>query len=159
MRKVNHLIVHWTHSFKETSVDQIRRWHKGNGWRDIGYHRVILYPSPAQEEEGDWSQIVKAGRAINDDPFLEENERGAHTLYNNHDSVGLAIVGHSDYRLHRLQIKALKEASLILCTRFEIKPEEIKGHRDFNATECPGNEIYNLLPTVRKYVVNNMVPF
>jgi N-acetylmuramoyl-L-alanine amidase len=44
MRPINKIILHCTATpeDRETSVEDIRRWHKNQGWSDIGYHYVVL---------------------------------------------------------------------------------------------------------------------
>lgn len=39
-----------------------------------------------------------------------------------------------------------------IASQYEIAPEFIKGHRDFNSTECPGTVLYNRLPELRTEV-------
>ena len=43
MRQITEIIIHcsYTPASMDTSVDEIRQWHKARGWRDIGYHYVI----------------------------------------------------------------------------------------------------------------------
>lgn len=145
-KKINKIIVHWSASAKETTVDMIRAWHKANGWINIGYHRIILHPMSIDEISMlKWSDLVKEGRPINDDAWLEDWERGAHTLYQNHNSVGVCVVGDPTYKLHPLQVEALKNTLDILVERFRLTKEDVKGHRDYMATNCPGDEIYTLL--------------
>jgi N-acetylmuramoyl-L-alanine amidase len=40
-RAVSRVFVHCTASERDTTVGEIRRWHKQRGWSDIGYHYVI----------------------------------------------------------------------------------------------------------------------
>jgi hypothetical protein len=39
-----------------------------------------------------------------------------------------------------------------IADQYGIAPEFIKGHRDFNSTECPGQVLYNRLPELRTAV-------
>ncbi|MPZ83465.1 MAG: N-acetylmuramoyl-L-alanine amidase [Actinophytocola sp.] len=39
-----------------------------------------------------------------------------------------------------------------IAQQYDIAPSEIKGHRDFNATECPGEVLYGRLPELRDAV-------
>ncbi|KZB83377.1 peptidoglycan recognition protein family protein [Amycolatopsis regifaucium] len=39
-----------------------------------------------------------------------------------------------------------------IASQYGIAPEFIKGHRDFNSTECPGTVLYNRLPELRTAV-------
>lgn len=155
MAKIEWLINHWSVTTKHTSVDDLRKIHLSKGWRDIGYHRVILHPE-SKEFAGHipdkWWQLVKLGRDLNDDLYIEQNEVGAHTLYYNSKSVGICTVGMPEQSLHPLQEQAIIMTNVTLATRFELDLKTaIKGHRDFNPTQCPGDEIYNLLNHVRDF--------
>lgn len=145
-QKIKKIIVHWSASSQRTTVDMIRAWHKANGWKDIGYHRVILHPMAIEEISIlKWSDLVKEGRPIDDDTWLEDWEKGAHTLYENHDSVGVCVIGNPTYKLHPLQVVAIPKTLDILLHRLELPKEAVKGHRDYMATNCPGDEIYKLI--------------
>lgn len=36
-----------------------------------------------------------------------------------------------------------------LCQKLNLNPDSIKGHRDFKATACPGDQLYSRLPALR----------
>ena len=159
MRKIKFIIVHWSVTGKSTTVEDLRNSHLKRKFRDIGYHRVILYPSPVQKEEDEWWQLVKKGRDLNDDIYLELNEIGAHTLGYNKNSVGICLIGHPLYEPDPLQLKALQKACLILARRFNVNPDNIIPHNKVNATLCPGTHITEHLELVKKYCKENIVPF
>lgn len=76
MRRIERIIVHCTatESQREVSVAEIDRWHKGRGWRGIGYHYVV----------GLDGRIWK-GR--------DEETIGAHCAGHNATSIGVCYVG------------------------------------------------------------------
>ena len=81
MRNVDEIIIHCsdTPEDREVSVEEIRKWHtlpkpKGNGWKDIGYHFVVLLDG-----------TIAIGRPL--------GEVGAHTLGHNRDTIGVCYVG------------------------------------------------------------------
>ena len=76
MRKIDDIIIHCTatEAGHDYSVDQIRQWHKANGWKDIGYHYVIRLDGS-----------VEVGRPI--------QQPGAHCRGHNEHSIGIAYVG------------------------------------------------------------------
>lgn len=106
----------------DIGVKEIREWHtakppKGNGWRDIGYHRVI-------RRDG----TVEQGRAL--------EEIGAHVAGHNAYSIGVCLVGGVDAKnkpesnFTPQQWKAL-EAQLLDLTK--LYPDvRICGHRDID---------------------------
>ena len=51
------------------------------------------------------------------------------------------------------QIDSLVTRCVDWCNRYGIAPANIFGHRDFVTTKpCPGNNLYSLLPSVRRLV-------
>ena len=77
-KSTKHIVIHCsaTRPSQDVGVTEIRRWHKNQGWKDIGYHFVI-------KRDG----TVQRGRA--------ENLVGAHALPQiwNQTSVAICMVG------------------------------------------------------------------
>lgn len=104
------------------------------GWCDIGYHYGI----------GKEGTIFEGS--------LSENE-GRHEPSVNANSLG--VVFHGDYGSRILtdsQWTAGVQLLAYLCQTFGITPANIQGHRDFAATECPGENIYERLDALREEV-------
>lgn len=156
VRKILYAVNHWTASGPETTIGDIRDWHVNhNGWRDIGYHRIILHPDSDDLKHKDktnlvWSDLVKQGRYLNEDEWLEYNEVGAHTYGFNPVSVGICVVGGPKYKLHPLQRIALIQTNIILADRFNYDVKDIKCHRELYKTQCPGDEVYRLIKCLRE---------
>lgn len=77
LRQVSEIILHCsaTPEGRHVSVEEIRRWHvEGNGWKDIGYHYVILLDGTVQ-------------------PGRPEYQIGAHCSGHNAKSIGVCYVG------------------------------------------------------------------
>ena len=155
MRRIKYLINHWSDTSKKATVSDIRAIHLSKGWRDIGYHRVILHPESKEftnwkNPPDKWFQLVKAGRELDEDLYIEQNEIGAHTLHYNSESVGICTIGSPDLSLHPLQELAIVMTNVVLCNRFDLVIKDaVRGHRDFNPTQCPGDEIYQLLQQMK----------
>lgn len=155
MRKILYAVNHWTASGPETTIGDIRNWHVNhNGWRDIGYHRIILHPDSDDLKAKDknnlhWFDLVKQGRQLNEDQWLEYNEVGAHTYGFNSVSVGICVIGGPKYKLHPLQRTALIQTNIILSERFGYPLEAVKCHRDLNKTQCPGDEIAKVIAALK----------
>jgi len=116
----------------------------------IGYHRVILHPdSDTKGNVSVWSQLVKQGRPLDMDPYLSDFETGAHTFGHNGDAVGICVIGNKDYSLHPLQLTAIQQTAAILVARFRLNWKDVHCHRDFNKTECPGNEIASVIQRLK----------
>ena len=133
---------------------------KGNGWDDIGYN--LLVDKYGQVFEGRYGGIDKA-------------VVGAHALGFNNGSVGIALIGTYD----SVGISAAARASLVklLAWRLDVAHIDplsfvnvlsggnqkfpkgipvnlraISGHRDVYFTDCPGNALYNEIPSIAKSV-------
>lgn len=118
-------------------IAKIRQMHKARNFSDIGYHFVI-------SGEG----RIMAGR--------DERMIGAHTLNHNYNSLGVSCLGsfvkNGDIMVATdLQYGSLCDIVAFLCRRYSIPVHNIYGHRDGQATECPG-QIYDLLPAIRNSV-------
>lgn len=107
--------------------DEIRRWHvEDRGWRDIGYHRVVM-PN---------GQIM-VGRSI--------YEIGAHVRGHNRGTIGICMIGkgtpigapEDHYTLE--QIAAVKSYLKELAELTELR--KVSGHNDYAAKDCPGFKV------------------
>lgn len=76
MREINEIIIHCTATpeGREVSANEIQRWHKARGFKDIGYHYVIHLDGR-----------VENGRDI--------EAVGAHCEGHNANSIGVVYVG------------------------------------------------------------------
>jgi len=85
----------------------------GNGWSNIGYHKVILnghLSSKHYNESLDGS--IETGRPLDDDNLLEKGEYGAHVKGFNSQSIGVCLIGKSnDFTPNQLatMIKTVKD--------------------------------------------------
>ncbi len=126
MRKITQIIIHCsaTQEGANFNVEDIRRWHKQRGFRDIGYHYVITL-------EGN----IQLGRPI--------QEPGAHARGNNQHSIGICYIGGLDKNLKpkdtRTIYQKLALKLLISGLKEKFTDAEILGHRDLpNVTKaCP----------------------
>lgn len=128
-RTITELIVHCsaTPEGVDYTVDDIRKWHRQQGWSDIGYHYVVYR-----------NGLIVDGRDV--------DLIGAHCLKGGHNthSIGICYVGgvdkddvkkSKDTRTHE-QRAALKA---ILIDLKRLYPNaRIYGHRDFDkGKDCP----------------------
>ncbi|MCX7779546.1 MAG: N-acetylmuramoyl-L-alanine amidase [Negativicutes bacterium] len=121
---------------RDVSAAEIHEWHLANGWSGIGYHFVI-------RKNG----TIERGRP--------ENAVGSHTKGSNSRSLGINVVG--DFTACEpspAQIASLVNLCADLCEAYELAPAAIIGHRDApdSQTECPGDNLYCLLPDIRAKV-------
>ncbi len=152
-----HIVIH--HTAAETGpngsigdITTIWAYHTFTlGWGDIGYNYLI-------DPEGN----VYEGRAGGDSVV------GAHTQHFNFGSIGISLMG--DYSVSKpakAMMASLRELVTMLSNRYGIDARatfsedgasypEVGGHRDFNYTECPGINVYDLLPVLRQQVASGV---
>lgn len=124
-RRIDEVIVHCsaTPEYMDATVEDIRRWHKQQGWSDIGYHYVVYRDGTIHE-----------GRNV--------DISGAHCDGHNSHSIGVCYIGGcagdgktaKDTRTDRQKAALL---SLLLDLRKMYPNAKIYGHRDFAPKECP----------------------
>ena len=124
-RSIDSIIVHCsaTPAGKDYTVEDIRKWHKQQGWSDIGYHYVVYRDGSVHE-----------GRDV--------DVSGAHCEGKNLHSIGICYIGGcaKDGKLARDTRTAEQKNSLITLLRAlkKVYPNaKIYGHRDFANKACP----------------------
>ena len=113
------------------SVRVFRSLHRAvNGWVDVGYHYVIGNGTLSGDGE------VEKGRP--------DWAVGAHTRGHNDTCLGICLVG--DLTKHTpttAQTDALRLLIAELRERYELRPSDVKQHREMSGceTECPGMDL------------------
>ena len=129
MRAINEIIIHCTatKAGRELTIDELRAWHKQKGFKDVGYHYVVM-------PDGE----IKNGRPI--------TMCGAHYKGHNANSIGLAYVGGldangkpADTRTQQ-QRDALKVAVQVLRDVFGDVP--VHGHNEYANKACPCFDVH-----------------
>jgi len=121
-RDITSVILHCSASGPDTTVGDIRKWHKARGWSDIGYHMVI-------ENNGN----LKLGRDV--------DKEGAHCRGQNKNSIGVCLVGGVDgngvnHKFNKKQYNTLKIVLVGIFMSYGLLP--IHGHNHFNKNKlCP----------------------
>ena len=129
MRPINRIIIHCaaTPEGKDYTVEDIDRWHRERGFREIGYHYVIY-------RDGS----IHSGRDL--------AKIGAHCKGYNTGSIGICYIGGcaadgktpKDTRTPE-QKKALRQLVESLKTRFP--NATVHGHREFANKACPSFDV------------------
>ena len=124
-RMIDEIIIHCTATpeYMDATVEDIRRWHKQQGWSDIGYHYVIY-------RDGS----IHHGRDV--------DVIGAHCEGRNAHSIGVVYVGGvtGDGKTPKDTRTDLQKAALLslLVDLRKLYPNaKIYGHRDFSSKACP----------------------
>lgn len=118
--KWSHILFH--HVGAEHDFDQVKDYHvRVRGWSDIGYHYFI-------ERDG----TVKEGRPL--------SRRGAHSIEANGFAIGICLSGDFTKRQPtKAQYEAAAKIGYELMQRFNIPVGNLKTHKDFSPTLCPGD--------------------
>lgn len=118
----------------DPSAWQIHHDHQDRGYSGIGYHYVI-------RKNGS----IERGRP--------REWVGAHCLPANRNSIGIHVGGNFMEEAPTIdQMTALTELCADLCEIYSLTPDAMVGHRDKDQTACPGDNLYALLPELRRQV-------
>jgi len=141
MRSINLIVIHCSDSFFGDAAT-IRRWHtdqppKGNGWKDIGYHFVILNGwRKAGTFDPEADGVVEHGRP--------EEKIGSHARGYNKASLGVCLVGGQSWNGKTVMVSWPTDKQLAalfallddLTTRYP--QARIVGHCELNSGKtCP----------------------
>lgn len=149
MSQIKRLVVHCSDSTWGT-VEEIDKWHKARGWRGIGYNLVIYngFLTSTRFDLETNGRIVQ-GRPIDMNTYLEGLETGAHAMGFNDSSIGICLIGKSNFT--RAQFESLH--ALITLWDKIIPGLEVLGHRDLPEVKktCPGFDAREFASVSRKY--------
>lgn len=128
LTEIKKIIIHCSDSpFGDSGL--IDRWHRGFGWRKIGYHHVVLNGWTKQD---DYDEGLVG--ALQDGRELVEV--GAHCKGHNDDSIGICMIGVDDFSLK--QMERLRWLVRLYAARFRIQIRDVLGHGELNkAKTCP----------------------
>lgn len=137
---VDGIVVHQTGDTDiDASAADIHQWHRANGWSGIGYHKVFRKSGLVERGRPDWA-------------------RGAHSPGANSHTLGYHVCGSFSSQLpNEAQLQSLVYSLADDCEKYNLDPfTAISGHRDWLATECPGQALYDFLPELRQRVAAEM---
>ena len=140
---IKYLVIHHSATSPDLDIEDLHREHLNNGWLCIGYHVII-------KKDG----TIQYGRPM--------DSKGAQVEGFNSCSLGVCLVGY----FHRDKVNTgqwsdkptdeqLKSLVEVLVNWKRKIPQEVKivGHRELNATACPGDGFtYLLLEGISKKV-------
>jgi N-acetylmuramoyl-L-alanine amidase len=129
-RPITEIIVHCTATpeGRDVSVDTIRGWHKAQGWKDIGYHHVVLLDG-----------TIEAGRP--------EAIVGSHVMGHNTGTLGVVYVGGvaADGKTPKDTRTPAQRASLLRLVKALIAKyptvTKVTGHNQYAAKACPSFDV------------------
>ena len=98
----------------DTSAEEINQWHKGRGWRGIGYNYVVRLGGTVEKGRSLWTS-------------------GAHVKGLNNKAIGICLSGHGDFFPPTLKQDCSLWALLkTLMKDFNIPKENVLGHHEVN---------------------------
>lgn len=146
MRRIDYIILHCSDS-EWGDVEIIDQWHKKRGWKEIGYHYVILngyrtyneYIHQFRENVG----MIEKGRP--------DSEIGAHVKGMNTHSIGVCMIGVKNFPFMQLHTTFKLLAKLLLIYHLSIK--HLLGHYETHSGKAQGKTCPNIDMTyVRMWV-------
>lgn len=157
----NKILVHHTATANSTDYSQahafalarsIQDYHMDtNGWSDSGQHFTISRGGYAMEGRHYSLSHLQSGSGM---------VVGAHCPGQNDQAIGIENEGtYSTVAPTTALYDQLVKMCAYICDRYKIPATEIYGHRDFRATECPGDVLYSMLPQLRLDVAAVLNPF
>ncbi|ASU85945.1 peptidoglycan-binding domain-containing protein [Nocardiopsis gilva YIM 90087] len=114
--------VHYADGPTTQTPRDIQRYHMGKqGWADIGYNFLVDAQGHAYEGRG-WLTV------------------GAHAVGHNTSGIGVCFIGYDGdaTAAARRTIRALYDEA----NRRAGRTLAMRGHRDVNSTDCPGDQLY-----------------
>ena len=131
--KTDAIVIHHVgNTDKNVNSAAIHRWHLKNGWAGIGYHYVI-------RKDG----TIERGRPL--------HTVGAHCYNQNEHTVGICVIGNFELaRPTHEQFRSTEELIGSICRLYQINPDikTVRGHKDYNRTDCPGTYLYQWIPDI-----------
>jgi hypothetical protein len=144
------------------------------GWGDIGYN--FLVDESGRVYEGRYSRPYAAGEQITGEDVAGNGVTAAHAQGYNSGTVGVALLGTLTNQDATPAARSALEQFLAwkseahgidpLGSSLYTNPgsgtqktfPNIAGHRDVNATDCPGGVFYSTLPSLRQTVAGRIAP-
>ncbi len=151
------IIIHHTAGSNSTDYSQahayqlaqrIQQDHFNKGWIDSGQHFTISRGGYILEGRHRSLDVLN-GRL--------SHVRGAHCDGQNDVAIGIESEGtYTSVQPPQALYDRLVTLCAYVCQQYSISSSQIYGHRDFNATACPGDKLYAMLPQLRLDVAARM---
>lgn len=122
-------------------------WHmEGNKWSDTGQNFTLSTGGFILEGRQGTLDALSQGRSI-------QSAHAGQDAAN--QSPGIECEGtYSNSIMPKKQWEALVWLCSYICMQTGLTERTIRGHRDFSATECPGDWLYSQLPQLKREVAN-----
>jgi hypothetical protein len=122
-----------TFAEQRDAIKAIRDFHVNvRGWADIGYSFVLTQPWGTRRGK----VRVWTGRGKHRIP--------ASQIGHNYGNVSVCVIGNGHEPVAKRTVAAIAELAK------SVNARDIKGHRDVNETDCPGDALYKLIPQMKR---------
>lgn len=132
----------------------IQKFHMDvRGWSDSGHNFLNTTAGILLEGRHGTLDAVKQGQCVQSAHAARQGGR----LAGGNQSPGIENEG--TFMTHQMKAKqwdSLVELCVALCQSCNIRPANIKGHKDFSVTLCPGDWLYAQLPKLRQEVASKL---
>lgn len=156
-RKPTKIIIHHTASPNSTDYSRahafqlarsIQQSHFNRGWKDSGQHFTISRGAYVMTGRHRSKIVLNNGT---------RHVLGAHCTGQNEVSVGIENEGnYMNVGLRDIHKDKLVRMCAYICQQYGILPKNIRAHREYVATLCPGDKLFNWMPTLRDRVRNQL---
>lgn len=132
----------------------IQKFHMGdNDWSDSGHNFLNTTGGFILEGRHGSLDAVRQGFCVQSAHAAQDPGK----LANGNQSPGIENEGNfMTFQMGQKQWDSLVELCASLCNSCNVSPINIKGHRDFSKTDCPGDWLYSQLPSLRKQVADKL---
>lgn len=129
MRPIRKLIIHCSDS-DFGDVREIDRWHRERGFSLIGYHYLICngHRTAISGYSTEVDGLIEYGRTV--------GMEGAHCYGHNRDSIGICLIGKTEFS--NTQMIKLHYLVRSLMLEYRLGPKDVYGHYEFDPGKtCP----------------------
>jgi hypothetical protein len=138
---------------KKLAID-IQDFHmNGNGWSDSGHNFLNTTGGFILEGRHGTLNAVKQGMCVQSAHAAQQGQK----LAGGNQSPGIENEGNfMTFPMEQTQWDSLVELCASLCDSCNIDPKNIRGHREFSDTLCPGDWLFSQLPRLRQAVADKL---
>jgi len=131
----------------------IQKDHMNRGFSDSGHNFLNTTGGFVLEGRHGSLEAVLKGRSVQSAHAAQDPGK----LAGGNQSPGIENEGNfMTFQMEQKQWDSLVELCASLCSSCNISPANIRGHRDFSNTQCPGDWLYGQLPRLRQEVADKL---
>ena len=158
--KIKYIFIHCSDSNFGNNL-LIDSWHKDRGWSGIGYHFVLLNGCVHTSKDY-WAVMdgqIQTGRPLDRDPDIEKNEVGAQVENYNQNSIGICLIGTTEFTKKQMESLKILVTDLLSFTGLTIN--FVLGHCESNTAHgktCPNIRMDLLRKYLAGSIPTSMIP-